>query len=411
MPLPCESAGWLVPDIFVDDEEDPPGIGHLHSGAWAPAAACRWLLSGRCRTATSCAPIMRRRRNASASRPTRSTSANWARPCSAGYQAMERSTLFLLDPSSVGDSDTQGFPQGVRTEIDERRTAPLSTLAFGLIALAFLGTRRATARQRRRHDAWFSPAFCCVPWASPQCLVADHLNGAIPSMCGRSTDRHSIRRSCDDPDRSDAASNSFPACGTASAETGAANIRVGPCAGRRIERRPFMMPGVLARYIAWRFAVTIALILASVGSVILLFSFVDVLRHFSHERGFNAILGLRLAAMHVPLLLDMTLPFAFLFGTVLSLLNLSRKLELVIARASGVSGGWGFLRAPFLVALICGTLATAVLNPVAIELEERVSQTEAELSGRSRRSRGTGSARREAAALRSSTPAPRAWIT
>ena len=107
-----------------------------------------------------------------------------------------------------------------------------------------------------------------------------------------------------------------------------------------------MMPGVLARYIAWRFAVTIALILASVGSVILLFSFVDVLRHFSHERGFNAILGLRLAAMHVPLLLDMTLPFAFLFGTVLSLLNLSRKLELVIARASGVSV-WGFLRAPF----------------------------------------------------------------
>ena len=142
-----------------------------------------------------------------------------------------------------------------------------------------------------------------------------------------------------------------------------------------------MMPGVLSRYIARRFAVTIALILASVGSVILLFSFVDVLRRFSHESGFNAMLGLRLAAMHVPLLLDMTLPFAFLFGAVLSLLNLSRKLELVVARASGVSV-WGFLRAPFLVALICGALATALLNPVAIELEERVSQTEAELSGK-----------------------------
>ena len=55
------------------------------------------------------------------------------------YQAMERSTLFLLDPSSAGDSYTQRFPQRVRTEIHERTTAPLFTLAFGLIALAFLG--------------------------------------------------------------------------------------------------------------------------------------------------------------------------------------------------------------------------------------------------------------------------------
>ena len=49
--------------------------------------------------------------------------------------------------------------------------------------------------------------------------------------------------------------------------------------------------------------------------------------------------------MHVPLLLDTALPFAFLFGALLSLLDLSRKLELVVARASGVSV-WGFLRAP-----------------------------------------------------------------
>ena len=62
------------------------------------------------------------------------------------------------------------------------------------------------------------------------------------------------------------------------------------------------------------------------------------------------------------------LPFAFLFSALLCLLDLSRKLELVVARASGVSV-WGFLRAPFAVAILFGAAATAVLNPLAVDDE------------------------------------------
>ncbi len=148
-----------------------------------------------------------------------------------------------------------------------------------------------------------------------------------------------------------------------------------------------MIPGVLARYIAWRFAATLALIIGSVGLVILLIDYVDVLRHYSHEREFNAMLGLRLAFMHVPLLLDATLPFTFLFGALLSLLGLSRKLELVIARASGVSV-WRFLRAPFAIAVVFGLLATALLNPIAIDLQESASHLEARLSGKVSQQKG-----------------------
>ena len=142
-----------------------------------------------------------------------------------------------------------------------------------------------------------------------------------------------------------------------------------------------MMPRVLSLYIARRFTATLVLILLSVGLVIFLITYVDVLRRYSDEESFNAILGARLAAMHVPLLLDTALPFAFLFGALLSLLALSRKLELVVARASGVSV-WGFLRGPFAVALLFGAAATAFLNPLAIDLEEKAANMAAKVSGK-----------------------------
>ena len=141
------------------------------------------------------------------------------------------------------------------------------------------------------------------------------------------------------------------------------------------------MTRVLSRYIARRFTATLLLMLVSGCIVIFLADYVEVLRRFSDEAGFNGALGLTLAAMHVPILLDGALPFAFLFAALLSLINLSRKLELVVARASGVSV-WQFLRAPFAVAIVFGAAATALLNPVAVNLKERADNLEAELLGR-----------------------------
>ena len=54
------------------------------------------------------------------------------------YQAEERSTLFLLNPAA-NDSYPLRYPQRVRAELHERTTAPLFTLAFAFIVLAFLG--------------------------------------------------------------------------------------------------------------------------------------------------------------------------------------------------------------------------------------------------------------------------------
>lgn len=133
-------------------------------------------------------------------------------------------------------------------------------------------------------------------------------------------------------------------------------------------------------YIARRFLAALSLILVAVTIIIFLADYVEVLRRFGDEAGFGPLLGLKLVAMRVPLLLDTVLPFAFLFAALLSLLSLSRQLELVVARASGISV-WGFLKAPFAVAILFGALATALLNPVAINLKDEADRIEAELSG------------------------------
>lgn len=145
-----------------------------------------------------------------------------------------------------------------------------------------------------------------------------------------------------------------------------------------------MSSRVLTVYIARRFVATLVLIFVAVGMVLFLAEYVDVLRRYSNETEFTALLGVRLALMGVPFLFDMALPFAFLFAALISLLGLSRKLELVVARASGVSV-WGFLRGPAIVAIVLGALATTVLNPLAVDLNEKSQNIRADISGRAAR--------------------------
>jgi lipopolysaccharide export system permease protein len=137
----------------------------------------------------------------------------------------------------------------------------------------------------------------------------------------------------------------------------------------------------LGRYIARRFAGVLAVILAALAAIVIIADYVEVLRRFGDETGFTAGIGLELVGTRVPLILDAALPFAFLFAAILSLLTLSRRSELVVARASGVSA-WGFLAGPLVVALLVGIAATAVFNPLAVDLKGHAESLEAELLGR-----------------------------
>lgn len=100
------------------------------------------------------------------------------------FQAMERSTLFLVDPAA-GDSYSEAYPQRVKAEIHDRTTAPLFTLAFGLIALAFLGQPHSN-RQSRGAAVAAVVVLCLLLRAGgfAATAVGRNLNGAIPFMYG-----------------------------------------------------------------------------------------------------------------------------------------------------------------------------------------------------------------------------------
>ena len=61
-------------------------------------------------------------------------------------------------------------------------------------------------------------------------------------------------------------------------------------------------------------------------------------------------------------------------------LGLSRRLELVVSRAAGMSA-WQFTAPAIVVALAVGVLATTVYNPIAAILQEKAKRLEAEISG------------------------------
>ena len=81
------------------------------------------------------------------------------------------------------------------------------------------------------------------------------------------------------------------------------------------------------------------------------------------------------ALFRVPLSFEKLMPFCILIGAMVSFLALSRRLELVIARASGISA-WQFTTPALLSALALGTLATIVYNPLSAEMLERAKGME-----------------------------------
>jgi lipopolysaccharide export system permease protein len=82
----------------------------------------------------------------------------------------------------------------------------------------------------------------------------------------------------------------------------------------------------------------------------------------------------------VPQLLEKMMPFCVLIGAMTCYLALSRRLELVVARAAGVSA-WQFIAPALASAIMLGVLATVAYNPMSANLREVSKRMEAELFG------------------------------
>jgi lipopolysaccharide export system permease protein len=82
----------------------------------------------------------------------------------------------------------------------------------------------------------------------------------------------------------------------------------------------------------------------------------------------------------VPQSLEKLTPFCVLIGAMTCYLALSRRLELVVARAAGISA-WQFISPALVCAIVLGVLATTAYNPMSAKLRELSKRTEAELFG------------------------------
>ena len=146
--------------------------------------------------------------------------------------------------------------------------------------------------------------------------------------------------------------------------------------------------GTLARYFGLRFLSAVLVVFAGIFVLVMLIDYIEMMRRAGDIPNVSAVLVAKTSLYRVPQVVERILPFCVLIGAMSCFLNLSRRLELVIARSAGLSA-WQFVSPALAVALVFGVIATTVYNPVSAVLQERSKRFEAELFGQNTARQGS----------------------
>jgi lipopolysaccharide export system permease protein len=141
-----------------------------------------------------------------------------------------------------------------------------------------------------------------------------------------------------------------------------------------------MVTNTLGRYFAGRFVVSALGVFAGIFVLLVLVDYIEMVRKTSGLVSASAVMVAETSLFRVPQLLEKMMPFCVLIGAMTCYLALSRRLELVVARAAGVSA-WQFIAPALASAILLGILATVAYNPMSANLRETSKQMEAELFG------------------------------
>jgi len=137
----------------------------------------------------------------------------------------------------------------------------------------------------------------------------------------------------------------------------------------------------LGLYFSRQFIKTIFLVFATVFTLVYTLDFVELMRRAGDAPAATTGAIAQLALFRTPAIAEQVMPFAVLFGSMAALLQLSRKLELVVARAAGISA-WQFLQPGILIALLIGIGSVTIYNPVSAVLKQRGSALETQIFAR-----------------------------
>ena len=285
----------------------------------------------------------------------------------------ERYLWELLSPSADDPVYTQ-LPGQFRAELHDRFMAPIYPFAFAALTFAFLGAPRTT-RQSRNFSIGSSilavfglrmAGFACSVMAvkSPLAPIVQYLMLAI--AIGGSLWIIVDGIVVEPPATLMEAIN----------KSNARFLRLFRPTGHSMS----MMTNTLGRYFAGRFVVSALGVFASIFVLLVLVDYIEMVRKTSGLVSASAVTVAETSLFRVPQLLEKMMPFCILIGAMTCYLALSRRLELVVARAAGVSA-WQFIAPALASAVALGVLATTAYNPMSANLRELSKRMEAELFG------------------------------
>lgn len=137
----------------------------------------------------------------------------------------------------------------------------------------------------------------------------------------------------------------------------------------------------LRRYIALRFlAMTIGAFLVC-AMLIFMIDLIELLRQSRNAKTLTLPKLAWIGFLRLPSFSELLLPFAVLVGAIGALLSLSRKSELTVMRAAGMSA-WQFIRPGVTVAALIGLFAVFVYNPLAADAKAEAERLMAEAFGK-----------------------------
>jgi len=134
----------------------------------------------------------------------------------------------------------------------------------------------------------------------------------------------------------------------------------------------------LSIYFAKRFMLAVVGVFVGVFFLVGIIDYIEMTRRVGDMPNVSAFTAAQISFFRLPLMLERLMPFSVLIGAMTCYLSLSRRLELVIARAAGLSA-WQFVSPALISALLFGIFATVIYNPVSAFLQERSRKLEAEI--------------------------------
>lgn len=130
-----------------------------------------------------------------------------------------------------------------------------------------------------------------------------------------------------------------------------------------------------SRYIARTYFVHFLCLLLGLLAIVYLFDTIELLRRASKRDDVPLSLVLQMGLLKSPEVAQVLFPFAVLFSAMFTLSRLTKRLELVVARAAGFSV-WQFLTPLVGVAILVGFAQMTILNPIGALLVGKFEQME-----------------------------------